>query len=76
VSLANGREWLVRFSCAWNDLMPIPVPVEPGIEITWVAHTWSLFAMCAISNVAYIANCPMYAPPIAKGLFTGFVGLH
>jgi hypothetical protein len=35
----------------------------------WVAHTWPLFVMCAISNVpisnvAYIAKCAMYAPPI------------
>jgi hypothetical protein len=33
--------------------MPIPVPVGPGIEIIWVAHTWPLFAMCAISTVAH-----------------------
>jgi hypothetical protein len=69
-----ASEWLARFSRGWDGLMPIPVPVEPGVEMIWVAHTWSLFAMCAISTVAHIANCLMYAPPIAKGL--GSWSLH
>jgi hypothetical protein len=41
--------------------------------MTWVAHTWSLLAMCAITRVAYIAKCAMYAPPTERRLSTQFL---
>src|SRR5437867_7319310 len=62
-------------NCAPIADWAVPGKVMPGqgrrLRRDWVAHTWRVFAMCALrggsARLAHIAKSAMYAPPSGAG---------